>query len=69
MRLIYHVLKLFINKFLVVYFDDILVYRKMVEEYMGYLQKVFDVFLWERLFDYLNKCSFYVEKLIFLWFV
>ena len=49
-RLMNHVLHAFIGKFVVVYFDDILVYNKDLNEHIEHLRYVFDVLRSEKLF-------------------
>jgi len=43
MRLMHHVLRDFIGRFVVVYFDDILVYSMSLDDHLGHLRQV----LWE----------------------
>ena len=69
MRLMNHVLREFLGKFVVVYFDDILVYSIDLKEHAKHLSAVFEVLREEKLFGNLAKCIFCQEKVIFLGFV
>ena len=69
MRLMNHVLRLFIGHFVVVYFDDILIYSKDLDEHIGHLRKVLEVLRNESLFANLKKFTFGADNLVFLGFV
>uniref|UniRef100_A0A2N9IG11 Reverse transcriptase n=1 Tax=Fagus sylvatica TaxID=28930 RepID=A0A2N9IG11_FAGSY len=69
MRLMNHVLRTFIGRFVVVYFDDILIYSKNLDDHVVHVKSVLDVLRKERLFANLKKCTFYTDKLVFLGFV
>jgi hypothetical protein len=57
MRLMNEVLRSFISKFVVVYFDDILIYKSL-DEHIEHLCAVFGDLRETRLFANLEKCTF-----------
>ena len=63
-----HVLHAFIDRF-VVYFDDILIYSKKLDDHVVHLNSVLDVLRKEKLFANLKKCTFCNDKLVFLGFI
>ncbi|XP_042465804.1 uncharacterized protein LOC122048280 [Zingiber officinale] len=69
MRLMNHVLRAFIRKFVVVYFDDILIYSKSLHDHIDNLKCVLEALRREKLFANLKKCSFCVDRVVFLGFV
>ena len=69
MRSMNHVLRAFLGKFIIFYFNDILVYSKSLDEHLEHVRLVFNVLHKKRLFANLKKFSFCTSKLVFLGFV
>jgi hypothetical protein len=67
MILMNHVLCAFKGKFLVVYFDDFLIYSKDLNEHIEHLRYVFDVLKCEKLYANFKKYNFCMEKSCFSW--
>ncbi|GJR37998.1 RNA-directed DNA polymerase [Tanacetum coccineum] len=63
------VLKPFISSFVIVYFDDILIYNKSEKEHLRHLREVLIALSQNKLYINLKKCNFLTDKLLFLGFV
>jgi len=62
-------MRLMNRKFVVIYFDDILIYNKSMGEHLDHLRAVFDTLRDARLFGNLEKCTFCTDRVSFLGFV
>jgi hypothetical protein len=69
MCLMNEVLRPFIGLFVVVYFDDILIYNKSMEEHLEHLCAVFDALRAAHLFANIKKCMFCTQRVLFLGYV
>ena len=70
MRIMNKVLQPFLSKFVVVYFDDILIHSNFKEEQIGHLKEVFKVLRENKLYENLKKCVFFMKNsLLFLAYV
>jgi hypothetical protein len=66
---IYMMNKVFIeymDKFVVLFIDDILIYSRSEEEYEKHLHLVLQKFREHRLYDKLRKCKFWIKQVTFL---
>jgi hypothetical protein len=65
----YPVLRSFIGKFVVFYFDNILIYSKSFLDHVSHVEQVLHILHKEKLYANLPKRMFTQNKLVFLGFV
>ena len=61
------VFKPYLDQFMVVFIDDILVYSKSREEHERHLSIVLQTLRDKQLYAKLKKCEFWLDKVSFLW--
>jgi len=66
MRLMNKIVQPFIGKFVIVYFDDILLYSCDEAFHVEHLSQVFQVLRQQKLYAKLEKCELFTPKVIFL---
>ncbi|GJT90506.1 putative reverse transcriptase domain-containing protein [Tanacetum coccineum] len=66
MDLMNRVCKPFLDKFVIVFIDDILIYSRNKVEHEGHLKQIMELLKKEELYAKFSKCEFYLSKVQFL---
>jgi hypothetical protein len=64
-----NVLREYLDVFVIIYLDDILIFSKTEEEYKGYIKKIFKKLINENLRIKIEKTEFYAKEVDFLGFI
>ena len=65
MDLMNHVFHLYLDKFVVVFIDDILIYSKLRKEHAKHLRTVLSTLADHKLYAKFKNCDFWMEKVHF----
>ena len=60
------VFKPYLNKFVIVFIDNILVYSKLREEHEEHLKMILEILRTKQLYMKFSKCEFWLDKITFL---
>nr|GEV45613.1 putative reverse transcriptase domain-containing protein [Tanacetum cinerariifolium] len=66
MDLMNHVCKPYLDKFIIVFIDDILIYSRSEEEHEAHLKTILDLLKKEKLYAKFSKCEFLLKEVQFL---
>nr|GEX13420.1 putative reverse transcriptase domain-containing protein [Tanacetum cinerariifolium] len=66
MDLMNHVCKPYLDKFIIVFIDDILIYSRSEEEHEAHLNTILDLLKKEKLYEKFSKCEFLLKEVQFL---
>nr|GEV74046.1 hypothetical protein [Tanacetum cinerariifolium] len=66
MDLMNRVCKPYLDKFVIVFIDDILIYSKSKKEHEGHLWQIFNLLKKEELYAKFSKCEFWISRVQFL---
>ena len=61
-----HIFRKQLRKFLLIFFDDLLIYRKSWVEHLQHIEEVLSILESESLFSKASKCEFGLEEILYL---
>lgn len=68
-RLMTEVFRQHLDDFVLVFFDDILVYSKTTEEHQQHVRQILELLRQNQLYAKRSKCTFFTEKVDYLGFI